>query len=136
MVGCGSRSPIGVVRWEAGRTRPQPWARPKLAEALRITVDQLDDLLLERPVEDSDPVHRREFAGLATGLALSPIIRPRFGSRLGMDEVRQLTHRTARLRRLDDHLGGMDTYDLYVAEAKATRSWPTTRATARLRRTR
>lgn len=113
-----------VVRWEAGRTGPRPWLRPLLAEALHVTTDQLDDLLhiqteLE-PDGESAPVHRREFASLATGLALSPLVRPRFGSRLGTSEVQQLSQRTARLRRLDDILGGMDTYRVYTTEMKAT----------------
>ena len=34
-----------VVRWEAADTAPQPWLRPKLAEALGITVHELDGLL-------------------------------------------------------------------------------------------
>jgi DNA-binding XRE family transcriptional regulator len=34
-----------VVRWEAGETTPQPWCRPKLAEALTVSVDQLDTML-------------------------------------------------------------------------------------------
>ena len=34
-----------VVRWEAAETEPQPWIRPRLAAALRITPDQLDELL-------------------------------------------------------------------------------------------
>jgi tetratricopeptide (TPR) repeat protein len=86
---------------------------------LQITVDQLDDLLTATE-EDPDPLHRREFAGLATGLALAPLLRPRNGGRIGEPEVRQLLHRTARLRRLDDHLGGMDTYIVYLSEMKAT----------------
>jgi transcriptional regulator with XRE-family HTH domain len=109
-----------VVRWEAGKTGPRPYLRPILAEALRVTVDQLDDLLCAAAEGDIEDVHRREFTGLATGIALSRLIRPRFGSRIGMSEVRQLLHRTARLRRLDDHLGGMDTYDVYASEMKAT----------------
>lgn len=36
-----------VVRWEAGETEPLPWCRPKLAEALAISVDALHDLLAE-----------------------------------------------------------------------------------------
>ncbi|MGH3804069.1 MAG: helix-turn-helix transcriptional regulator, partial [Pseudonocardiaceae bacterium] len=36
-----------VVRWEAGETTPQPWCRPKLAEALTVSVDELDALLAE-----------------------------------------------------------------------------------------
>jgi transcriptional regulator with XRE-family HTH domain len=34
-----------VVRWEAGETEPLPWIRPKLAGALRVSVDQLGELL-------------------------------------------------------------------------------------------
>ncbi|MFE2410004.1 helix-turn-helix transcriptional regulator [Kitasatospora sp. NPDC059408] len=34
-----------VGRWESGRSAPQPWMRPKLARALKLTVDQLADLL-------------------------------------------------------------------------------------------
>ena len=30
-----------VVRWEAGETQPQPWCRPRLAEALAVSVDAL-----------------------------------------------------------------------------------------------
>ena len=34
-----------MVRWEAGETTPQPWCRPKLAEALAVSVDDLDTML-------------------------------------------------------------------------------------------
>ncbi|MGH3822830.1 MAG: helix-turn-helix transcriptional regulator [Pseudonocardiaceae bacterium] len=34
-----------VVRWEGGDTTPQPWCRPKLAQALGVPVDELDALL-------------------------------------------------------------------------------------------
>jgi transcriptional regulator with XRE-family HTH domain len=34
-----------VVRWEGADTAPQPWLRPKLAEALGITTHELDGLL-------------------------------------------------------------------------------------------
>jgi transcriptional regulator with XRE-family HTH domain/tetratricopeptide (TPR) repeat protein len=37
------RSTIG--RWEAGETEPLPWLRPRLARALHIHLDHLDDLL-------------------------------------------------------------------------------------------
>lgn len=108
-----------VVRWEAGKRTPQPWVRPGLAEALEVTIVQLDDLLGMGDESGGDDVDRREFTGLATGLALLPLVRPRFG-RVGRSEVSHLARRTARLRRLDDHLGGIDTYRVYVAEARAT----------------
>jgi transcriptional regulator with XRE-family HTH domain len=108
-----------VVRWEAGKTAPAPWVRPPLAQALQVSDDQLDDLLREAEGDD-DAVDRRAFAGLATGLALAPLARARSGSRIGGSQVHQLYLRTARLRRLDDHLGGMDTYTVYTSELAAT----------------
>lgn len=108
-----------VVRWEAGKTAPAPWVRPLLAEALQVSDSQLDDLLREAEGDD-DAVDRRAFAGLATGLALAPLARARTGSQIGATQVQQLHLRTARLRRLDDHLGGMDTYAVYTGELAAT----------------
>jgi DNA-binding XRE family transcriptional regulator len=40
-----------VVRWEVGETTPQPWSRPKLAQALAVSVDELDDMLAEGQME-------------------------------------------------------------------------------------
>jgi tetratricopeptide (TPR) repeat protein/transcriptional regulator with XRE-family HTH domain len=34
-----------VVRWERGETQPQPWIRPKLAQALGVSADRLEELL-------------------------------------------------------------------------------------------
>jgi transcriptional regulator with XRE-family HTH domain len=42
-----------VARWEQGDTEPQPYVRPKLAEALSLSPDKLDALLTgtdDRPV--------------------------------------------------------------------------------------
>ncbi|WP_213456637.1 NB-ARC domain-containing protein [Rhizomonospora bruguierae] len=36
-----------VVRWERAESQPQPWQRPKLAELLRISAEELHDILLE-----------------------------------------------------------------------------------------
>jgi tetratricopeptide (TPR) repeat protein len=36
-----------IVRWERAETDPQPWHRPRLAEALKITIDELADLLAD-----------------------------------------------------------------------------------------
>jgi len=41
-----------VVRWETGETTPQPWCRPKLAEALGVSVDELDAMLVEGQTDD------------------------------------------------------------------------------------
>jgi transcriptional regulator with XRE-family HTH domain len=34
-----------IVRWESGDTGPQPWMRPRLARALQVSVERLDQLL-------------------------------------------------------------------------------------------
>jgi hypothetical protein len=109
-----------VVRWEAGKTVPLPWVRPMLAQTLQVSDEQLDDLLRPNAEGDDAAVDRRAFTGLATALALAPLARARTGSQIGSTQVRQLQVRTARLRRLDDHLGGMDTYGVYVNEVAAT----------------
>jgi len=47
---CGYRAEClctTVGRWEQGTSTPQPWHRRPLAEALRVTLDTLDDLLAE-----------------------------------------------------------------------------------------
>lgn len=46
-----------IQRWEAGESAPQPWHRPRLAEALGLSLDQLAELLdapdvLYQPVDD------------------------------------------------------------------------------------
>ncbi len=42
-----------VMRWERGETRPQPWARPKLARALGISGQALSELLGETAEPES-----------------------------------------------------------------------------------
>ncbi len=34
-----------VVRWERGQTQPMPWLRPRLARALRVSADRIEELL-------------------------------------------------------------------------------------------
>lgn len=34
-----------VGRWERGETSPQPWCRPRLAGALKVSLEELDRLL-------------------------------------------------------------------------------------------
>ncbi|KUM93157.1 hypothetical protein AQI88_28605 [Streptomyces cellostaticus] len=76
---------------------------------------------------DGDNVQRREFfkatarAGLAVGLP--QVTRPLTGRRVGSDFPQRLRERTARLRRLDDVLGGGDTYRVYLGEYQATKTF-------------
>ncbi len=54
------RSTIG--RWEAGETEPQPWLRPRLARALRVSVEQLNALLGESDQAESEEAQRLDYA--------------------------------------------------------------------------
>ncbi|MFG1913944.1 helix-turn-helix transcriptional regulator [Micromonospora sp. NPDC048898] len=36
-----------VVRWESAETDPQPWHRSRIADALRVTLEQLDEMLVD-----------------------------------------------------------------------------------------
>lgn len=88
---------------------PRPWETPP------------------EPAADSkeDDVQRRQIlktsaaAGLAAGLP--DLTRSSPGRRVSADFPERLRQRTARLRRLDDVLGGGDTYRTYLAEYQATR---------------
>jgi len=63
-------------------------------------------------------------AVLAAGLLADPPHAEQLdaGRRIGRELVESLRARTARFRRLDDHLGGADTFRLYLAEVEATAS--------------
>jgi transcriptional regulator with XRE-family HTH domain len=74
--------------------------------------------------EDGGDVDRRDFVGssLAAGFTLALPTGAGFepGRRIGADDIARLRNRTARLRRLDDVLGGAETYPRYAAELKST----------------
>ena len=78
------------------------------------------------PTEDGDdPVLRRDFVKLGAGVAasaltpgLAGIPSRTSGTRVGSSAVDALRANMARLRPLDDHLGGADTYPFYAAEVE------------------
>jgi transcriptional regulator with XRE-family HTH domain len=45
-----------VQRWESGDREPQPWHRPRLAKALRVSAQQLDQMLDEGHTDTATPV--------------------------------------------------------------------------------
>ncbi|MFF7598133.1 hypothetical protein [Streptomyces mirabilis] len=109
----------------------------QIADALRIPGHMVG--LAPRPWEPSgSPAHmssdeigsisvrRRTVlqAATSTGLAaaLPALHRPPTPKRVNATYVNQLRARTARLRRLDDILGGGDTYRVYLSEYQATRA--------------
>jgi tetratricopeptide (TPR) repeat protein/transcriptional regulator with XRE-family HTH domain len=44
-----------VVRWERGETAPSPWIRPKLARALQVSAERVEELLAAGAQHDSAP---------------------------------------------------------------------------------
>ncbi|WP_137994124.1 tetratricopeptide repeat protein [Streptomyces vilmorinianum] len=123
-----------VSRWENEDRLPDPVSRKLLSaefgvpeETLRRAVvlarrlrRQRHDAL--RNEQESD-VDRREFIAASAGVGIA-VIQPASllssGRRLGSDVPRQLSARTARLRRLDDFVGGGDTLHMYVDELSVT----------------
>jgi len=51
-----------VARWESGETEPLPWLRPKLARALQVSIEQLDELLAEAGEPDALADERLSYA--------------------------------------------------------------------------
>jgi transcriptional regulator with XRE-family HTH domain len=67
-----------VMRWERGQTQPQPWLRPQLAKALRVSADRIEELLAADVPDSSQgpavvprqlPAAAADFTGRAAELA-------------------------------------------------------------------
>lgn len=43
-----------VGRWERGETSPQPWCRPRLADALKVSLEELDRFTHRGPTSPGD----------------------------------------------------------------------------------
>ncbi|MEV6809832.1 helix-turn-helix transcriptional regulator [Streptomyces sp. NPDC051132] len=123
---CGIK-PERVGALARGQGRVESYEKiATIADALRVPGHMVG--LAPRPWEadaEDASVGRRavlQTAG-AVGLAasLSAALSPSHSGRIGTAEVARLRERTARLRRLDDVLGGGDTYRVYVAEYQATK---------------
>jgi len=75
------------------------------------------------PENGGGAVLRRDFLRTSSSLAVAGLLAVVGSSSTGStspDVVAELSQRLVRLRKLDDHLGGADTYHLYAAEAGAT----------------
>ncbi|MGH3377105.1 MAG: transcriptional regulator [Actinoallomurus sp.] len=107
-----------VKRWERG-------AVDEISERYRILYGRAfgmpEEDLFE---EEGGDVDRRGFVGSSLAatfaLAVPASVSASSGRRVGIDAVARIRNRTARLRRLDDVLGGADTYRVYVDELEAT----------------
>lgn len=110
-----------LADFESGRKAPSVEAVERIDQALSAG-GKLARMVSPAPHWRSPDLRRRSVVSLAAGLAagftagVSPDPYVGTGQRL----VTQAQNRTTRLRRLDDHLGGADTYGLYLAELEAT----------------
>ncbi|WP_052168771.1 helix-turn-helix domain-containing protein [Actinoalloteichus spitiensis] len=99
------RTTIG--RWERGVQSPQPWQRPGLARALRISLDELDELLPRRGRQPNVRTPDVVMTPVPLGVEVAPAVPPaRDGS--GSEEAAEvdLVHAAIpRLRRALDRLG-------------------------------
>lgn len=95
---------------------PRPWERGHVDSVAET------DIRAAREAEDEE-VRRREFIAASLAAAGIPTTFPFSDSgRIGPSTVERLRERTARMRRLDDFLGGADTYSIYLGEFEATTS--------------
>jgi DNA-binding transcriptional regulator YiaG len=107
-----------VQRWESGETAS---ARPVYRRALEAVTGRAYTSLGFAERRARNGVQRRTVLG-AGALAAAGLFAESAatGRRVGAELVEALAARTARLRSLDDHLGGADTYRTYAGELEAT----------------
>ncbi|GAA1356215.1 XRE family transcriptional regulator [Streptomyces beijiangensis] len=101
---------------------PREWESARLTDHARTAPART----MPATRDGEDTVRRREFfmtsAGAGLAVSLPELARVKTGHRIGPAVPGQLRERTARLRRLDDILGGGDTYRVYLGEYQATKS--------------
>ena len=121
-----------VSRWERDQRTPTPFWQQYLAKSFGIPVADLRRVVTATrrqraqqsvPEEGDAVLLRREF--VTTSLAVSATLGARSAAlaptgRIGSETVQELRARTSRMRLLDDHLGGGDTYRLYADELAGT----------------
>lgn len=111
-----------VQRWESGATTS---VRPVYRRALEsITARPYGSLgFVETAGRSRGGLERRTVLGAGALAAAGLLTEPTgSGQQVGMELVDALAARTARLRSLDDHLGGADTFRTYSFELEATAS--------------
>lgn len=119
-----------VSRWESERRLLTPFWQEHYAVSLGVPVERLRRAVIAAKAErrragsqdgQEDPVRRRQFIGAMTSLA-SPLVTGFDPAHqlIGAADIQRLHRHTARLRRLDDVLGGADTYRTYANQAEAT----------------
>jgi hypothetical protein len=123
-----------IRRWEAGETdmseRYQLLFRKTLSgppPGDAAATDGTADSIGVRARDGGEDVQRREFLAASAALAGAAAMPPQVacltaGRWVGADMPALLRQRLARLRRLDNYLGGSETYRLYADELEATKT--------------
>lgn len=110
-----------VSRWEREVRLLTPFWQKHYAASLNVPAEQLRRAVAATKAQRrqrEDPVQRRQFISVMAGLALPTA--EGLPSRVGRADVDRLARHTARLRRMDNFMGGGDTYGVYAQEAQRT----------------
>ncbi|WET78738.1 helix-turn-helix transcriptional regulator [Amycolatopsis sp. QT-25] len=115
-----------ISRWESERRLVTPFWQQHIAQSFGTGIDEIKcavsaTRVRRRKERMGGGVQRREFIGIMAALAI-PIARTEQPTmrRIGHSDVSELRRRTARLRRLDNIMGGAETFPIYSAEVNFT----------------
>ena len=115
-----------VSRWESERRLVTPFWQQHIAASFEHDVQEIRRAVTvarakRRRARTGEVVQRREFIGAMAALAV-PLARTEqpTARRVGQSDVHELRRRTARLRRLDNIMGGAETFPVYSAEVDFT----------------
>lgn len=114
-----------ISRWESEKRLPTPFWQQHIAVSFGVEKKRISRAVsaarAKRRKERVGGVQRREFIGAMAAMAI-PLARTDqlTARRIGRSDVAELHRRTARLRRLDNIMGGTETFPVYRAEADFT----------------
>ncbi|MFJ1764062.1 hypothetical protein ACIOD2_27355 [Amycolatopsis sp. NPDC088138] len=115
-----------VSRWESERRLVTPFWQTHFAASFDVDAQAIRRAVAatraeRRRAKTGEVVQRREFIGAMAALAI-PLARTEQPTtrRIGQSDIDELRRRTARLRRLDNIMGGAETYPVYTAEVDFT----------------
>jgi len=115
-----------ISRWESERRLVTPFWQKHIAASFEIDVQEIRRAVVStraerRKAKTGEVVQRREFIGAMAGLVIpSARTEQPTSRRIGRSDVDELRRRTARLRRLDNIMGGAETFPVYTAEVDFT----------------
>jgi transcriptional regulator with XRE-family HTH domain len=115
-----------VVRWEQGTGRPLPSLRRPLAEALCVSLDELDSLLTGADAwahtrgEGDEPTNRRDALRLGVAFAAGALV-PETAPRLGAADVERLRAAVRSLYALGAQHGGGAVFKQAVEQLREVR---------------